>query len=129
MLVAGQSATINITIRRGLRVQVRLNDPSKLLLTPGDRATTSFVTVGVRSADGQMHPAELRSWDGGGQDYWVLVPAGQVVQVSLNASNHSFQDANGATVASGGAAAGAQPIVGAAGGVQQVQFLVKAKTP
>ena len=44
-LVAGQSATINITIRRGLRVQVRLNDPSKLLLTPGDRATTSFVTA------------------------------------------------------------------------------------
>lgn len=127
-LTAGLSTKVNITIQHGRRIELRMKDAGGLLPTPEDKAPSSFVVFGVRSADGRLHSAQIRSRDPGGHDYWVIVPANQVMQVSVFGSNHAFQDTNGADVALN--AAGLSIPAGLAGSVNRLQFTtVKAKVP
>ena len=125
MLKSGQKAVVNIGIQHGARVEVRLEDPKKVLPRPLDKGSAAYVKVGVRTGDGWLHGAQLRSWDDGGQEYWLVVPAKVETRVHLSGSNHEFKDDKGAAVAKNGAdiAVTAEAV----GGVKKLKFVVGEK--
>jgi len=90
-LKPGQAAGgIRIDLRPAALMQVRINDPQKLLSQPGKN-----VLVGVFTGSGLFRPALAKATDAGGQNHEVSVPFDTPVRLSVSSAQVAMSDDKG----------------------------------
>ena len=94
-LATGQSQTgVRIILARGSIVQIRVNDPLKLL-PANEKGFASRLITGVHTASGQFHSASLIARDAAGADLQVTVPFGTPLRFWAHTRHVRLTDALG----------------------------------
>src|SRR5438067_8268412 len=79
-----------LDLRPAAVLQVRINDPQKLLAQPG-----KDVVIGVLTSSGRFRHAPMKSTDAGGQNHEISVPFDTPVRLSLSSAQVSLADDKG----------------------------------
>ena len=97
---AGKAVTgFKIALEKGVPLQVRLNDPAKVLgATPGPNTTVPHLLIGVFSDRHLFVPAGLVSQDAAGRNHEAQIPFDRPVVLHLKGKFVSVSDAKGAAV-------------------------------
>ena len=118
-----QSA-IRITMKQGVRLHVRLDDPVQVLSTKSKPAPGNDVRILLSTEKGEFHGMPVVSEDAGGRNHMMLVPDGLPLTLSLRSANLQVNDQNN-NDKSGGDTAPVQVTKGAA--PQVLRFAVRGK--
>ena len=102
-IVAGQSTTVPITLQKGQRLHVRVNDPKQILAISATGRTGTPLMLGIWEPAGFYHSLPMRSFDATGQDFELAVPTAMSFHPTLAAQNAQITDSTGAAVMSQGA--------------------------
>ena len=93
---AERSPTIAISLRKGVEVPIRIDDPGQFLVRNEDSVPGAHLLVGVRTQASTFRPATLVSQDGTGRTLRVVIPFEKPAQVAVASSFFSMADGNGA---------------------------------
>ena len=83
-LVAQQSASMKIQLKRGTPLRIRINDPDGLIASMGHPERTGAVVVGVWN-NGIFFSARRLSEDSSGAEFLIVVPTGSRVRPYVGA--------------------------------------------
>lgn len=105
--VASGTTTANQTTTavKGSVLQVRINDPQKLMATDKS-ASASDIVVGVLLPQGLFQPMRLGSSDATGRTYDAAIPMGVPIHVQIHSSHLQIADNLGASLGPVNAAPG-----------------------
>ncbi len=90
-----QVAGFAITVKRGVPVYVRMDDPSSLMQTPQTPGKSTAILVSVAEPRGMMHHAAVVANDASGRTYRVVVPADSSLNLLVHSPNVQLNDAQG----------------------------------
>ena len=93
---------IVLTMRKGVPVNIRLNDPGNHLSKNEKSTPGAHILLGVGTARGRFRPATVTTEDAAGRDYSVLVPAGTTVDLVFYSGFFKLQDHRGNDVPAAG---------------------------
>jgi hypothetical protein len=99
------TANQTTTAVKGSVLQVRINDPLKLLTT-ATAATAGDIIVGILLPQALFQPMRLASSDSTGRTYDTAIPFGMPVKVQIHSTHLEIADSNGISLAPTGAAPG-----------------------
>lgn len=102
-VVSGQSTTVPITLQKGQRLHVRVNDPQQVLAISATGRTGTPLMLGIWEPTGFYHTLRFRSFDAIGQDFEMVVPTAMSFHPTLAAGNAQITDSTGAAVQNRGA--------------------------
>lgn len=106
-LAAGTRATgTQITMERGVRVELRLEDASALVRVPEKQAEKNPLLLGLFGAEGMFHGFVLEDRDANGHNYAIVVPEKVKMKMHISGQNLAFADERGNQVARNGADVG-----------------------
>ncbi len=111
-VAGGAIANQNLSLSKGVYLNVRINDPKGLLPAGVDGPWTKRkIQVGVAYGTGAYQGALNTSADSGGRNYQLIIPAGKSFVLWLYSSDFALANSSGATVTSpaGGTAFQAAP--------------------
>jgi|SRR5271157_1180306 len=111
------------TAVKGALIQVRINDPLKLL-DAGKGASAGDIIVGVLLPQALLQPMRLASSDSTGRTYDGAIPTGTPVRVQIHSAHVQIADSLGASLAPVSAAGGASAASMASASTQTVQVPV-----
>ena len=101
-LAAGQAYRgLQLRVRQGGLVQIRVNDPTRLLPSEETNATVHLL-VGVSTANGLFYPARVVGKEPQGWNFALPVPRGTQLQLSVYARGIQLADEAGTRVADSG---------------------------
>ena len=101
---AGATAKQNLTLEKGVYLNVRINDPIGLLPQAVDGPwTPRKLLVGVKYGTGAYQGAANTTVDSAGRNYQLIVPAGMAFWLWLYSSDVALTDANAVPVVAPGA--------------------------
>lgn len=101
-LSVGQASTnVNIALRKGALITVRVEDPGQLFLASAAKSTSGLL-LGVSTDSFAFRRAALVGQDAGGRTYQLLVPFDRQIRVSATSSLFQVGDAIGLPLATSG---------------------------
>ncbi len=105
--VAGGATTANQTTTavKGSLLQVRINDPQKLMAT-NKSASASDIVVGILLPQALFQPMRLASSDTTGRTYDIAIPTGMPIRVQIHSSHLQIADSQGGSLGPVNAAPG-----------------------
>jgi len=127
--VASGQTTANQTTTavRGSLLQVRINDPLKLLGT-GTGSSAGDIIAGVLLPQALFLPMRLASSDAAGRTYDAAIPTNTPVQVQIHSAHLQIADSQGFSLAPVNAAQGRGAVNLASASTQTVQIAAGAAT-
>jgi hypothetical protein len=93
-----RNVNLDIELEAGRRIQVRIEDPERLLRTAFREAQGASIVAGVWTREGFFHPLGLASSDDEGHNYAIVAPFDRELKLSLEAANARVVTENGAPV-------------------------------
>ena len=119
--------TVVLSMKKGVVVPIRLDDPGKLLAQHTGKTSGAEVLIGVVTDAGHFLPAEITGTDSTGRNHQVLVPVGGSVNLSVFSSFFQLADNTGSALLKSGTAL---PVAVAAGQTPtQVTISIKGTNP
>lgn len=88
-VTSGQTANQNITVTKGSQLQIRVNDPNRILTATDD------LLVGIYPLSGPFQPMRLAASDPTGRTYDVAVPKSTSVRVAVTSLHLLIADDKG----------------------------------
>ncbi len=110
---SGQTSVLTLSLRQGVFLQIRLNDPRSLLPTSVSPADSPHIITGVIFGTGAFLAAQRASVDSGGQNYRMPIPSGTPLNLWLFSGHVSLADSQGKTVPATGSKMAFQAVAGA----------------
>ncbi len=92
---AGQTEAATIILRKGALVQIRVEDPARVLSQNQGTTPGAHLLLGVGGSDGLFRTAVLVSDDAGVRHYQSLVPFGLPIKLVMSSSFFQLADALG----------------------------------
>lgn len=97
-LTAGQSAILNITLKTGVFVHIRVDDPEKSIAAKERAVAGPSFVAGVTTNAGRFQNAERVAVDASGYNLRVVVPRDLDIALALNSGSLTFEDEKGRDV-------------------------------
>jgi hypothetical protein len=69
-----RSASVTMELKKGVGVQIRVDDPGRRLIQHEGKSAGAHLLVGGNNDSFGFRPAEVKSQDANGRDYQVLIP-------------------------------------------------------
>ncbi len=92
------TANQTTTVVKGSLLQVRINDPQKLMAT-GKGSSAGDIIVGILLPQALFQPMRLASSDASGRTYDVAIPIGMPVRVQIHSTHLQIADSRGLSLA------------------------------
>ena len=99
---AGQTITSSISLKKGSLLQVRLNDPKKLLSAPAGPNGKPHVSLSVSGPEGQYYPLFNSGIDGSGRTYTLTIPMNQDLRFNIASKSLTLTDSSNKAIDQGG---------------------------
>ena len=90
-----RSMRVDIRLKRGAIVRIRLDDPAKLLAQHQGKTAGAEVLMGVSGDNFMFFPASITAQDEAGRTYGLLVPFAQPVKLAITSSFFQLADSAG----------------------------------
>jgi len=81
---AQKSATLAVTMKKGVALPIRVDDPSQLLSNHEGKTPGAHLLIGVASDAQVFHHATLVSTDSAGRNYEIVIPFGAPLKLVVN---------------------------------------------
>ena len=89
------SASVTITVKKGVAVPIRVDDPGQLLSQHEGKTPGAHLLLGVSNDVLVFHPAPLTSQDSNGRNHQILIPFDATVKLVVSSSFFQLNDAAG----------------------------------
>ena len=93
-----RSASVSLTMKKGVLVPIRVDDPSGLLKQHEGKTAGAFLVIGVFSDTKVFFPAMILSTDASGRNHQVVVPHDVPLKLIVTTSFFHIGDASGRLV-------------------------------